>query len=216
VFKNKAVQKDALCFLAGAANTLKREGKRLTCYNTDIQGFVDSLREDLKFNSDGKSVFIFGCGGASRAVIAGLTMKATRVKKIYLYDIKKEAIDSTRKYFDNFQEVKGRLEYFSDAQRIPQEIKGIDLLINASPVGMREGDSSIIDKGLFSERLSVYDLVYNRQTQLIQDAQSLNLNCIGGLKMLWRQGMLSFKIWTGKDAPAEVMWQALSSQILTK
>ncbi len=208
---------DTNVILVGAVNTVKinKDDEKLDYYNTDVKGFIDSLREDLKFNPDGKHVFIFGCGGASRAVIAGLLPKeGFRVKKIFLYDIHREAIASIKEHFKSFDWIAERLEPVNE-DAISDKIKDCDLLVNASPVGMEEGDSSPVDRKLLHKDLYVYDVVYNRKTQLIKDAESAGLNARGGLGMLLYQGALGFEIWTGQKAPVEVMRKALE-EAMTK
>jgi len=187
--------------LAGAINTVKREGGRSHCTNTDVLGFLTSLKEDLKFDHKDKGVLLIGCGGAGRAVIAGLS---NGVRKIYAYDVNKDAIRSSEK-----------LECISDKE-IPEIVKDCQLLVNATPIGMKKTDVSPVDKEILHNNLSVYDLVYNIETQLIKDAKSLGLPCSCGSGMLLYQGAHAFEFWTGKKAPIEVMKQALLKAISYK
>ncbi|MBU1061592.1 MAG: shikimate dehydrogenase [Candidatus Omnitrophica bacterium] len=199
--------------LADAVNTVKRDGDQLECRNTDIQGFREALINGLKFNPSNKCVFVFGCGGAGRAVIASLLEDGMDVRKIYVYDINKLIIDDCKKHF--FKEefagiVRQRLEFVSQEQ-IQKYIRVSELLVNATTVGMKEGDdSSVIDKNLLHKDLSVYDVVYNRETQLIKDAKALGLPTSGGLGMLLYQGASAFEFWTGRRAPVDVMREALA------
>jgi len=217
LIKNKTTITERSCVLCGAVNTIKREGGKLEYYNTDMEGFMNSLREDLKFDIGGKNVLIFGCGGAGRAIIAGLTTEATGIGKIYIYDLDEETVKSTKTHFDNFDERKIKLEFISEKQ-IADKIKDSNLLVNASPVGMKEGDNSVIDKKLLHKELSVYDVVYNRETQLVKDAKELlgDSRAVGGFGMLLYQGMLSFEIWTRKRAPKKVMEKVLLEALKSK
>ncbi|MFC1708787.1 shikimate dehydrogenase family protein [Candidatus Omnitrophota bacterium] len=208
--------------LSGAINTIKRNGDRLDSWNTDAEGFSESLEEDLKFKTKDKNVLLLGCGGAARAIIASLSWRNTKIKKIFINDISDIALNSAKEYFLQASEY---LKHFSvenlefiSSKKIPEVINVCQLLVNATPVGMKEDDPVVIDKELFHKDLSVYDIVYcrNRKTKLIEDAESRNLPCVNGLRMLLHQGMLSFEIWTNKKAPQEVMWKALSFQISTK
>lgn len=198
--------------LSGAVNTVKRDSGKLHYRNTDGAGFVKSLQEDLKFDISNKNILILGCGGAGRAVIAGLTCAGTNIGKIYIYDTSREAIESAEEHFRAFGSVKDKLEFIQGKQ-IPDAIKKCQLLINASPVGMKEGDGSLLDKNLLHKDLYVYDVVYNRQTQLIRDAESLGLPAVDGLGMLLYQGTAAFEFWTGEKAPVEVMRKALIETI---
>lgn len=196
--------------LSGAVNTVKREGNKY--YNTDARGFLDSLKAKWGFETKDKNVLFIGCGGAGRAIIAVLSWKQAQIKKIYIYDISKEAMKSAEEHFRPFYFVKDKLEFIA-AEQISDRIKKSDLLVNTSPVGMKEGDGSVIDKNLLHKDLYVYDVVYNRETQLIKDAKSLGLHFLDGLGMLLHQGAAAFEFWTGQEAPIEIMRKALEEEL---
>jgi len=201
--------------LSGAVNTVKREGNILEYWNTDATGFWKSLTQKeplcLGFEPKGKKILLIGCGGAGMAImasiIASLIWRNIGIQKIYINDINNKAIDSAEKHFQKLPQY----SYFKDILKstltddIPTVIKDCDLLINASPVGMKEGDGSVIDKGWLHSDLSVYDVVYNRKTQLIKDAKSQGLSAVNGLGMLLYQGVDAFELWTGEKAPVEVI-----------
>lgn len=205
--------------LSGAINTIKRINGRLEYYNTDALGFLKSLEADLKFETKNKNVLLMGCGGAGRAIVASLSWKGAGINKIYINDIDTQALNSAKEYFSqaskhlkNFS--LNKLQFISSEQ-IPEVVKDCHLLVNATPIGMRENDQAVIEKKFLHQDLSVYDIVYsrNRKTKLIEDAESIGLPRVNGLRMLLHQGMLSFGLWTNKQAPQEVMWKALDSQI---
>lgn len=197
---------------SGAVNTVKRNGDKLEYYNTDVNGFLISLDKDLHFNPKGKTVLVIGCGGAGRAVIAGLSWKDNAPKKIYVNDTSDEAIKSAKELFFQFERFRDKLEFIS-SEKIPEVIGGCDLLINASGAGMEGEDVSLVDENLLHDRLAVYDLVYNKETRLIKDAKSRGLNAADGRTMLLYQGALAFEIWTGQSAPVKQMRQALTEAI---
>ncbi len=201
---------------SGAVNTINRRKDKLEYYNTDAKGFLESLKADLEFIPKDKKVLLLGCGGAGRAIIASLSWVQVGIHRIYISDISAETLNSAKKHFLQGSEyLKSRLEFITEEQII-DKIKDIDLLVNASPVGMKVGDKSIIDKELLREgkkSLCVYDVVYNRKTQLVKDAEYLKIPAVGGLGMLLYQGMASFRIWTGKPAPKEIMQKALSEAL---
>jgi shikimate dehydrogenase len=197
--------------LAGAINTVKREGLKLLYRNTDAKGFLKSLTQDLKFLTKDKNVLIMGCGGAGRAVIASLSWINTGIQYIYVYDSSPESVNSARVHFQ-FPHLRNRLK-FIEKNQIPQVIASCQLLVNASPIGMKEGDESVIEKSLLHANLSVYDVVYNRQTQLIKDAQDLGLSAVSGLGMLLYQGVAAWEFWTGRQASVNIMKEALEAAI---
>lgn len=207
LLKNTAVVGNIPVLLSGAINTAERSGGNLFYYNTDIDGFVKSLQEDLKFDTRDKNVLILGCGGAGRAVIAALAAEGAGIKKIYVYDKSEETANNAQNHFNKFN-LKEKLEFIS-LEQISEKIKFSDLLVNASPVGLKEEDNSIIASNSLHAGLSVYDLVYNHKTQLIKDAGRLGLVAVSGSGMLLYQGIAAFELWTKQKAPVEVMREAL-------
>lgn len=205
--------------LSGAVNTVKKENGQLSYLNTDPRGFLKSLEEKkedggLGFVPEGKSALVIGSGGAGRAVVAALSWKNMKMKKIYINDIDEKALKSAKEHFWGLDrdDLKDRLEFVS-SNRIPEVIKKCELLVNASPVGMKEGDPCVINRGLLNKNLSVYDVVYNRITELVKEAQAKGIAAVGGLGMLLYQGAVSFEFWTGRQAPIEVMREALNKGV---
>ena len=190
----------------GAVNTVKiAEDGTLCGYNTDGPGFYRSLVEDLKFEPEGKSVFVLGAGGAARAVIMYL---GNGPKRIFVSDIDKtktaDLVEHYKRYYDS-----KRLVIVGEPD-FKKDLKECELLINATPVGMKEGDPSPVDESLFHYGLNVYDLVYNRAaTELVKKANAAKLHAVTGLGMLLYQGAIAFEIWTGARAPVSVMKKAL-------
>jgi shikimate dehydrogenase len=84
-----------------------------------------------------------------------------------------------------------------------------DIIINCTSVGMREGDPRLLDGRLLHSRQAVFDIVYNRQTQLLEDARAAGAVAIDGVMMLVHQGAKALQIWTGKKAPVDVMERAV-------
>lgn len=194
----------------GAVNTIKISDDGALCgYNTDGPGFYRSLVEDLKFEPEGKNVFVLGAGGAARACIMYL---GNGPKKIFVADIDRSKTEDLlthyKKYFD------GRRLEIVDGADFEKDLKECNLLINATPVGMKESDPSPVDSFLLHHGLSVYDLVYNRpSTELVRRANSLKLHATTGIGMLLYQGAIAFEIWTGAKAPVSVMRKALKEAL---
>ncbi|PIQ88806.1 MAG: hypothetical protein COV72_05875 [Candidatus Omnitrophica bacterium CG11_big_fil_rev_8_21_14_0_20_42_13] len=204
---DKLTKKEDLHYvrLSGAVNTIRRDKHMLRYWNTDAPGFLKSLDRDLKFKTSGRSVMLIGCGGAGRAIIAALTWKQRGIKKIYVNDINQAAIEAAEKHFSQFFYLKGKLEFIRDNSRISEKITSCQLLVNATPTGMKDADPSPIDKSLLHKELYVYDVVYNRKTQLIKDAQSLGLPAKAGDGMLLYQGVDAFALWLGKSLSVDTI-----------
>jgi len=76
-------------------------------------------------------------------------------------------------------------------------------------VGMREGDGRLFEGLQIQSHQAVFDIVYNRETQLLKDARASGAMAIDGVMMLVYQGARALEIWTGKKAPLNVMEKAV-------
>lgn len=191
--------------LIGAVNTIKVSGTKLLGFNTDGEGFLKHLKEDLEFDPKDKNIIIIGAGGASRAI--SIYLSKANPKLISIYDIDKSKLSALVNHLKtNFKNINIKL-----ANSIKElDIEGSDLLINATPVGMKETDPHLIDKKFIHRGMLVYDLIYEpKQTKLLKAAIQRGARISNGLGMLLYQGMIAFEIWTGKKAPKEVMQNAL-------
>lgn len=189
-----------------AVNTIVLENGIWKGFNTDIPGFSKDLKENI--DPTNKRVAILGAGGGARAVAYVLANAGAREISIYDIDKKKskEVASMIKSLFVNFR--------ISPVDNIEQlDINQKDLLINATPIGLKGTDPCLIKEEMLPKDLFIYDLIYNpAQTKLLSLAKKRGIRASNGLKMLLYQGMLSFRIWTNKDAPQEVMWQALRGE----
>ncbi|PIW67498.1 MAG: hypothetical protein COW10_05310 [Candidatus Omnitrophica bacterium CG12_big_fil_rev_8_21_14_0_65_42_8] len=199
--------------MSGAVNTVKRNGDDIEYCNTDPAGFRHSLENDLKFKTKDKNVLIIGCGGVSRAIVADLGYPGHHIKKIYLYDINKEAVESAKRQYSN---LKNKIKFIYNTKEMLELKDEFALLVNASPVGMEERDERLAaPKELLRKELYVFDLVYNRKTRLFKEASALGCHVADGSGMLAAQGAFSFSLWTGVPAVKvlETMRSALNKAL---
>lgn len=197
--------------LIGAVNTIKFSGSKLLGFNTDGEGFLTHLREDLAFNPKGKNIAIIGAGGAARAI--SVYLSKVRPQLLSIYDIDRPKLSALVNHLKaNFKDVNIKL-----ANSIKElDIRGADLLVNATPIGMKETDPCLIDKKFIHKRMLVYDLIYEpKQTKLLNAAKHKGARISNGLGMLLYQGTIAFEIWTGKKAPKKVMQNALLNEAET-
>jgi len=187
----------------GAVNTIhNREGK-LIGYNTDGQGFITSLLTDGKVKLEGQKVFLLGAGGAGKAVAVKLAERG--VERLVITDkIVKRTETLVGKLRENIPDCPV-YAIFPDDKEFAKTLLGSTLLVNATPVGMNEGDPCVVDPEYLHKDLFIYDVIYNRETPLIEAAKKRGLKALGGIGMLIHQGAASFEIWTGQKAPIEVM-----------
>lgn len=201
---------DPIAKKIGAVNTVILRRGRLIGYNTDYAGFIKSLKEELSFNPKGKSAFILGAGGASRAVCFGLVREG--IRSIYIYDIagsKAKELAEAINRFSNRRKAKN-----CTGKDMGTCIKECQLLVNCTPLGMGKRDPLPVDPRLLHSGLSVYDLVYTPlETRLIKAAKKKRIKAVGGLGMLLYQGAAAFELWMRKTPPLSLMRKALLEKL---
>lgn len=183
----------------GAVNTILNSDGILTGYNTDGRGFMESLSE-ADIQAENKAILIIGAGGASRAISYYLVKKAAR---LFIHDIDKNKAEHLASEL-------GRISPNVIPRHSLDSLGDIDLLINATPLGLKETDASPVNTSLLTESMSVCDLIY-RKTPLLAAASRKGCRTIDGSGMLLHQGALAFEIWTGIKPPVDVMRKALAN-----
>jgi shikimate dehydrogenase len=175
-------------------------------FNTDSDGVALSLREDLALELGGAKVLLIGTGGAGQ--VAALRLAVENVSELFLIDFVSTKAEAVA------QEIRKRHPRVKVAVGFP---KGpVDLLLNATPLGLKPGDPSPLDEKQFSLRQThaVYDMIYNPpETALLKAAKAAGCRTVNGLGMLLHQGAKAFEIWTGQPAPLDVMRRALEKHI---
>jgi len=181
----------------GAVNTLLFNKGKIQGFNTDGDGFIASLKE-IGFEPQGKNVLLLGAGGAGRAI--GISLASCGIKKLAIFDLNEERGNSLG------HSIEKDIEAVS-LKKI-ENLDGIDLLINATPCGMKENDPLPCDPSLIQEGQIVYDVIY-KKTPLLIEAEKRGARIMNGMEMLIHQGALSFKLWTGVYPPIDVMRKAI-------
>jgi len=179
---------------------------RAVGYNTDADALVTAVGEDLQLELRGARMLLLGAGGAGCA--AALRLAAENVAELFL-------VNRTRSKAEALAaEIKRRFPPVRAAVGYPPA--AVDLVLNATSLGLRPGDPSPLDEKQFSLKRTraVYDLIYNpAETALLQAARANGCQTANGLGMLLHQGAKAFEIWTGKPAPLDVMRRALEQTI---
>jgi len=192
----------------GAVNTIVNRDGRLTGYNTDGRGFVHSLKEDAGFDPASKRVFLCGAGGAARGL--GFALAAAGVRRIYIFDIDGPKRD---RLVMDINSGFGR-EVARPSVLEPDFIRGADLAVNSTPLGMHESDPLPMPENSFRAGQVVYDIVYNpAKTKTLMAAEAAGARAVNGLGMLLYQGVFAFEHWTGRTPPVDVMKRALLDRI---
>ena len=185
----------------GAVNTITNVDGKLTGYNTDGRGFMSSLEEE-GVSVEGKEVLIVGTGGACRAVSYYLSEKAS---KLSLFDIDRQKAE---KLSNDLKEIRDNIHLLDNIE----DAGSPDMIINATPLGMRPEDPSPIAPEQIRSGMVVYDLVY-KNTALLQEAVRKGAKAINGSGMLLWQAVLAFELWTGVKPRVDLMRDVLLSNI---
>lgn len=204
---------DSFAKFIGAVNTIKNNEGKLIGYNTDVNGFLNSLKGEGEFEPRGKKVTILGAGGAARAITFGLAQR--KVKDMALTDVD---LAKANKLAEELKKSSQTNICVNDcnSEEFMENVKSSDLLINATPVGMSPHVEKLpFDRfDLISDKHFVYDVIYRpRQTKFLMEAEKKGAKILGGGGMLIGQAVEAFKIFTGKDAPYDIMSRALESVI---
>jgi len=185
----------------GAVNTIVNSGEKLVGYNTDGRGFMQSLSENGVEVKD-KDVVIIGAGGAARAIGYYLCRDAGRLS---VHGRSREKVGKLVEDLKRLEKSVSALDDISDIERF-------QIVINATPLGLKENDALPFNPELLKEEQVVCDLIYGT-TPLLVEAAKKGCVTVDGLGMLLWQGVLAFELWTGKRPPVEVMRNALRGSI---
>lgn len=209
----------------GAVNTIRFEGRtsdgdwkplrefaqtpreiRSHGFNTDADAITRAVREDLGVDLKGAKVLLLGAGGAGRT--AALKVASEGLEELFLLNrtaSKAEAV--AQEIRERNREVKVTLGYPKGA---------VDLVLNATSLGLKTGDALPLDREKFSLRDAkvVYDMIYRpAETPLLRMAKEAGCRASNGLSMLLYQGAAVLELWTGQLAPLEVMRRALEKNV---
>lgn len=200
--KNGASFDEAAAMMRSVNTVRAEENGGYSGFNTDGAGFIQDLKEK-GVSVVGRKIALLGAGGGAKALAVAL--RQNKARSLSIYDIDPVKLkDLTALAGGDF------------AKSVPS-IEGLlgpdtDILINATPVGMKPEDPLLIEPLALRKGLFVYDLIYNpAETKLLAAAARAGCKCSNGLGMLLYQGALAFERWTGRKAPVDAMREALVS-----
>ena len=201
---------DDLARKLGAVNTVAIRDGRLLGYNSDGPGFLRSVEEAFGTSVRGLRALIIGAGGgAGRAVAVQCALE--QCAKLVLVNRTVEKLEPL------IREVRTHapgLDVSAHAwtnEELGRVIGDADLIVNASPLGMKPGDADLFDLSLLRSTHLVYDMVYRSDgdTPFIAAGKAAGANTCNGLVLLLHQGAISFGHWFGEPVPLEAMREAL-------
>lgn len=195
--------------IIGAVNTVIQKEGKLFGENTDGKGFVTALKNSGE-TLDKKNVTILGAGGAARAIAVECALNGVAHINIINRSIEKGEelasliqmkTDSSAKYLN-----------WKNNMAIPSDT---DILINATSIGFSPNvtDKPDIDYTAITPEMCVCDVIFNpAETIFLKSAAENGAKTITGLGMLVQQAALNFTLWTGVEAPVDVMEDALKKE----
>lgn len=190
---------DATAKKAGAVNTVNNIEGVFRGYNTDIRGFIEPLKR-RKVDFAGMSVLLLGAGGAARAVVAALSEEKGVANVVIANRDQKKAGELA-----TAGEILGLKCEPLPFDKVALASHDADLIVNATSIGLSD-EPSPVDSDHIKKGSIVYDIVYRPVvTDLIEQAKMAQASVVYGYEMLIEQGARAFEIWTGLDAPREVM-----------
>jgi shikimate dehydrogenase len=229
---------EALASAVGAVNTIVNRDGRLYGFNTDAGGFLKALNKDGGFDPAEKHAVLLGAGGVARAATFALSKAGIKSLTITDIDLDrahklKADLESSlartqgkvpRSCYDAkdvtwIDSLTYKLWPIPDIEVIalndPQFKKTVaacHLIVNCTPTGMKDSateNKSPLDAGFIPSKAFVYDVVYNPLvTKLLSEAKKAGAGTLNGLPMLVYQGAIAFELWTGREAPVNIMFKA--------
>ncbi|PYL08635.1 MAG: shikimate dehydrogenase [Verrucomicrobia bacterium] len=207
---------DSAARKTGAVNVVANRSGKLLGFNTDGLGFSRALREEFAVDLRDLRVLLLGAGGAARAIAMQCALE--NCERLVIAnrtgDKAKQLADRLSEFFSG-PKVLGPVPRL---QAIPWEeaafrfqIANIDLIVNATPLGLNRTDPPPLAAHLLAPHLFVYDTVYARsQRPFVAAALAAGARAANGLSMLLHQGVLAFQLWCEREAPVAAMRAALS------
>ncbi len=188
----------------GSVNTVTNMKGVLSGYSTDGIGAVRAVEEVCQLR--GRSVVIFGAGGAGKAIAHAF---GPRVGSLHILNRTfSKARDLERRVKKSFQ-VDVSCGRFTES-KIKEFVINADIIVNASALGMEGNKQLPVKREWLSPKQLIFEIVYRPiETQFLKRAKQVGAKTVTGLDMLVHQGAYSFELWTGKKAPVGKMRQAV-------
>lgn len=197
--------------LLGSINTVVVRDQKLYGHNTDGPGFVAALEEEggPSFLKQKRILIVGAGGGTGRAIAAQCALEGCSA--LFLANRSDFVSSSFSALTSAFPLLP--LHFLPLQQEtLFKVVPNIDLIVNATPLGMQSDDPLLIPPSLFHQDHFLYDVVYtSKKTPLIEAALQEGARVSNGLSMLLHQGALAFSLWFRQPPPIEAMRKTLFS-----
>jgi shikimate dehydrogenase len=199
---------DEMALQIGAVNTVVNENGRLIGYNTDGEGFVRALCEELNIELTGKHILLIGAGGAARGIYFSLASR-----KAACIDLCNRTVDKAEELINERKiPVLSRAYSLDEAQQL---LGNYDIIINTTSVGMYPHVEEMpLSLANLKKGTVVSDIIYNPlETMLLKEAKRYGAITQNGVGMFVYQGALAFEKWTGIFPDTNRMKQIVIEQL---
>jgi len=166
---------------AKSVNTIFKKGNKVVGDNTDIGGFIQSLK-NINYSVKNKKVFILGAGGVASSII--IALKRLEASKIILSNRTKEKAENLRTIYSDLEIIEwGKNTDF-------------DMIINTTSLGLKNNDQLNLDFSKIETNKLFYDVIYNpSKTNFLLVGEKLGNKIENGRMMFIYQAQLAFKVW---------------------
>lgn len=194
--------------IMGAVNCVVKRGDQFIGENTDGKGFLESLKSVIE--PYGKNVIILGAGGAARAIAVELGLAGAG--KISIVNRNPQRGSELSELLKNKLNVSTEFTPWNTTFQIPEDT---DVLVNATSIGLYDGDAKIdIHLDSLKDTTVVADVIFNPpETWLIREARDRECKTLDGLGMIVNQGVTSVEYWTGLRPDPSVMRAAVEKAL---
>ena len=201
-------QLDESARLLGAVNTVQFTDGGMIGHNTDGYGFLKAMEESFGETLAGTKVFVLGCGGAGRAV--ALMCAGAGAAELILAEVdeaKRNAVaDELGRLYPAVK--------VTHATGAAEDCRAADVVVQATPVGMKQTDAPLLGPESFRAGQRAFDLIYMYpETVFMKQARLGGARTANGLGMLLHQGARAFAIWSGREPDVEAMRAALQQAV---
>lgn len=181
----------------GAINTFWMQGDILCGDNTDVAGFDFAAKRLVGESPKGLKIALIGAGGAASAVAVAIQSWDDCSLTVW-----NRSEDRLHEFMEEF-------DYVSGVSLIEEAVKDANLVINATPIGLKD-NTHPVGLDLLPSDAAVLDLVYKPdETAWVKDARLSGRKAEDGIHMLIEQGAVAFKRWFGIEPDRGAMWNAL-------
>ena len=196
--------------IIGAVNTVVvRADGTLFGENTDGKGFIQALGNAGEA-IDGKTITILGAGGAARAI--AVECGRAGAKKLIIINRTASKAQELAQLIVSHTPAEAEALEWKDGQKIPEKTQ---ILVNATSIGLAPdfGSKPPIDYDTIKAGTVVSDVVFNPAvTPFLEEAAARGAKTVSGLGMLACQGARNVTLWTGEEAPLDLMEKVLGNE----